>query len=346
MRRLITLALALTLLVSSAGPATQASADEGLKVFLASTLAIDPAAHTVTLPLREGRFGSAVTWFIITEASDRDTARSLGVNWSPKLANALGTDAVQTVTTSGGLVSFAGTVDFSPTRTVVPSATGFPPLVASPGAVGDPNYSPLITIGGSGIVLNAPQVKNASGEHDRLLSVDLTSRRITLRLADGFYHDNPIFYISTEASVSVVAALERATFAPRLNAAPGVGSNDPDTSARASIIPIVNGQTGATNPQRQGLQSALLDGLDPLNITIAHPGGENYSPLWDVHPAVWTDAAIASGQRVRLTHHDKVAENVQDGFITSGGDGPANSDLGGLRAAGFLVNCPIMAMRS
>jgi hypothetical protein len=43
-------------------------------------------------------------------------------------------------------------------------------------------------------------------------------------------------------------------------------------------------------------------------------------------------------------HHADVARAVMDGFLMSGGFGPMNPDLGGLRAAGFIVNCPIMAM--
>ena len=40
-----------------------------------------------------------------------------------------------------------------------------------------------------------------------------------------------------------------------------------------------------------------------------------------------------------------IAEAVEDGLLVSGGNGPENPTLGGLRAAGFIVNCPIMALR-
>jgi len=55
-----------------------------------------------------------------------------------------------------------------------------------------------------------------------------------------------------------------------------------------TIVAFTNGQTGVNNPQRQGLGSAILDGLNPLNIvdavppTPAGPGSTAYSPLWDV----------------------------------------------------------------
>ena len=99
-------------------------------------------------------------------------------------------------------------------------------------------------------------------------------------------------YVSTDASDPVVAALENVTFAPLLNHAPFVGGDGTD-SARASLAAFVNGQTGAGNPQRQGLNSALIDGLDPLNLLRWNPSQGRYSPLWDVHPAAWTAPVAA-----------------------------------------------------
>jgi len=59
--------------------------------------------------------------------------------------------------------------------------------------------------------------------------------------------------------------------------------------------------------------------------------------------AVWTDEAIERGRRTQIRDIDDVADLVEEGLITSGGNGPANAELGGLRAANFLVNCPIVA---
>ncbi|CAN5134499.1 hypothetical protein BH09ACT13_BH09ACT13_15380 [soil metagenome] len=41
----------------------------------------------------------------------------------------------------------------------------------------------------------------------------------------------------------------------------------------------MNGARGKTNPQRQGLQSAVLGEGSPLNITQSLPGAPNYSPV-------------------------------------------------------------------
>jgi hypothetical protein len=111
---------------------------------------------------------------------------------------------------------------------------------------------------------------------------------------------------------------------------------------------VVPGPTGVLNPQRQGLQSAVLGEGSPLNVTEIHPRdrGEipTYSPIWDVHPAVWSDAAIAAGERRRVDHHEDVIDLVNEGKLVSGGQGPSNFDLGGLRAADFVVNCPVMIL--
>jgi len=66
--------------------------------------------------------------------------------------------------------------------------------------------------------------------------------------------------------------------------------------------------------------------------------------VWDVHPLVWTQAAINAGQRVLLTSGSDVAGALSHGLIISAGAGPANPSLGGLRAGGFISNCPIIAV--
>ncbi len=326
-------------LTSVASPAVAG----GSEVFLDSTIALDRRNGTVTLPLYQGRHDGAVVWYVVTESSDKGDAERRGVNHAEKLANALGTKAVQRARKINGILHFTGTVDFSPTRVVVPGPNLFPPTTARAGAVGDPDYSPLVTSDGR-TVLNATQVANRSGLHDAIVpgGLDLAHRRVTLDTLNGFYEGKRVQYLHQEASVELVAALEGSTWAPNLDAAPGLASFDRDTSARAAIIPIVNGARGASNPQRQGLQSALGGEGDPLNITQVVPGDNDYTPIWDVTPAVWTQRAINAGQRVRLTDHDDVADLFKDGVLTSGGTGPANESLEGLRALPGISNCPVV----
>lgn len=340
MAMLLTAVAAAILLIAAAGSAAPVKpAESGV---LPSAIKIDRAAKTVTLPLFRGRTATGkTTWYVITESSGKDDAERRGVNYAPKLANARGTKAVQRVTVRNGIFRFAGTVNFRPVHKVVAGPGGFPPRVANPGSIGDARYSNLITPG-KGPVLNAEQIANNTGLHDKVVSINFKTRRVTVQLTEGRRGGNKVLYLSTDSSDVAGAALEGSTYAPNLNAAPGVGSDDADTSARTGLVAAVNGPTGVNNPQRQGLASAVFGEGDPLNILqwpATHP---RYSPLWDVHPAVWTDGAIRSGERQRLEDFSEVAGFVGDG-ITSGGTGPKNPDLNGLRAAGFVVNCPIIA---
>ncbi|MEQ9337898.1 MAG: hypothetical protein RJQ03_11965, partial [Miltoncostaeaceae bacterium] len=265
-----------------------------------------------------------------------------GVTHAPKLANALGTEAVQRVTVEGDTVVFPGTVDFAPERAVVPGDTGFPPDQVTPGAVGDENYSPLITFDGR-TVLNASQVANDSGEHDAVVAIDRDAGTVTLKTLSGFFNGSEVRYLRLDASVDVVATLEESTLAPNLGLIPGEGSNEPD-SARSPIVPIVNGVIDDGDPDRQGLQSAVLGGVSPDNITATLPGDPLYSPLWDVTPAVWSDEAIAEGRRVLVTGNEQLADLVAAGDVISAGMGERQELFDGLRALGAVSNCPTLSI--
>jgi hypothetical protein len=321
-------------------PSAAAHGGDG-EVFLRSAVAVDRMNGTVTLPLHRGTHDGRTVWFVVTESSDKEDAERRGVNFAEKLENALGTRAVQRATVRNGRLSFAGTVDFAPARVVVPGPAGFPPVRAEAGAIADADYSPLVTVDGR-IVLNASQVANGTGRHDAVVSIDFARRRVTLDTLNGFYEDNRVQYLHQEASVELVAAVEGSTWTPRLDAAPGVGSNDRDTSARSAILPIVNGPRGAHNPQRQGLQSALLGQGDPLNVTQEVPDNRDYSPIWDVTPVVWTSEAIRDGERRRLRDHEDIADLAEDGVVVSAGMGRRNEELGGLRALPAISNCPVV----
>lgn len=343
MRRTATLMLTTVIAGVLAAGGLAGAAAAGANGALPGAIGLDREAGNVTLPLLKGKHDGQTVWYVVTESSGKKDARARGVNYSPKLDNALGTGAVQKARMANGALHFAGTVDFSPERAVVPGPDGFPPEQFQAGAVGDAEYSPLITTNGR-TVLNASQLANASGLHDAIVDIDFKGRQVTLDTLDGFYEGDELQYLHQEASVELVAAIEGSTFAPRLDAAPGVGSNDKDTSARSAIIPIVNGERGEDNPARQGLQSALLGEGDPLNITQEVPGDGAYSPLWDVTPAVWTDQAISDGDRRLLTDADEVAALSEEGLITSGGAGPRNAGLGGIRALPGISNCPVVAV--
>ena len=310
------------------GTLASASGGNG-EVFVPS--AVVNTDHTVTLPLHHGRSGGADVWFIVTEASDSGHADLWRSSVSQKLANAKGTGAVQKVSIAAdGTIVFPATVDFSPTHVITPGPTGFPPSAAAPGAVGMPGYSPLIQLP-DGAVLNAPQLSNDSGTADKVVAIDPTHSTVRYRLTDGFARTNAVVYISTEASDQGAAAIEDVTFAPALNAAPFAGGDGTD-SARATLAAFTNGPTGANNPQRQGLNSALLGQGDPLNVLAWTPNQGRYSPLWDVHLSTWA----AGQQPTRQTEVAKIADLAAAGKITA-------FPSGRWGASGFIVDCPIIA---
>jgi hypothetical protein len=311
MRRTVFLAAAAASLLAAA----PASAD---RVFTPS--ATELPGDVVRLPHHHGVSGGRSVSFVVTEASDGDAADRYGVAVAQKLENARGTRAVQRVQVVDGVIHFPATVDFRPERQVTPGPTGFPPLLAAPGAVGEPGYSPLVELP-DGTIVNAPHVANGTGRADKVVALDADG--VVLRETNGFSRDRAVRYVSYEASDPAVAALEDATYAPALAAAPSSGDDGSD-SARASLAAIVNGPTGAANPERQGLSSALLDGLDPLNILRWRPNQGRYSPLWDVHPAVW------SSEPRRIRDWSDAEDLDEEGRV----------ELGPIDV---IVNCPIVS---
>src|SRR5215470_9224547 len=138
----------------------------------------------VTYPLYHGTSQGRDVSYVITDASSLSVARALGVNYVPKLAKAAGTAAVQDSTSdigSGNGIDFPASVDFSPARVLVPSATGFPPAAAQPGAIGEAGYSPLVQVvfRDETVVLDAPQIANATGQADKIVSIAPNHRTVS-----------------------------------------------------------------------------------------------------------------------------------------------------------------------
>jgi len=323
-----------------------------------SALKIDIEHETVTLPLHEGRTTDGrVTWYVVTESSDQTDATRRGVNYSNKLLNAVGTVAIQKVQIhDDGELVFEGTVNFGLSHVLVPGPNGFPPTQFAAGAAGDAKYSPLVQIVpeqngkqektalGSGVVLNAPQVANETGLSGSVVDIDYERKTVTLNMLGGWVDGQFTLYLHTDASSELVAALESSTYTPNLNAAPGIANDEPPSS-RAAIIPVVNGIRGDANPMRQGLESALLGEGDPFNVAQEQPSDPvHYTPIWDVSPVQWTDAAIAAGLRVQLHSQDAVRTQALAGNIVSALPGTADAGLGGINSSGSISNCPIVVV--
>ncbi len=328
-------------------------------VFVKSALAIDFTYRnaTVTLPLFEGRTPNGEpAWYIITEASDFEVARAMGVNYAPKMAKAAGTPGAQAVTLANGVMQFRGDVDFAPVYEVVPGdpPTYFPPKSFKPGAVGDAQWSSVAVLP-SGLVLNVQMVQNASGAHDRLKSIDVAKRTVTLAMLDGVHDGKQYYYhLVTDVSADLPAVLEKGVFTPRLDKVPAYGKSEPgDDSALLGFSPVLNGKTKMGSGDDQGFSTSLANkGIDPINVFPIPPDNEdssqdnNYSPLWDAHVNMWTPAAVEAGKVERIHSLDDLKQLISAGDVTSAminPPGEENNFVGGLRPTRAIINCPVIA---
>jgi hypothetical protein len=327
-------------------------------VFIKSALAIDFTYRkaSVTLPLYRGLDSSGESvYYILTDSSDFMFAHELGINYAPKLRKAAGSPGAQTATIRDGLITFRGKVDFSPEYKVVPgSPNPFPPAVANPGAVADADWSSIVVLP-SGIVINAQIVDNKTGRHDRLRSIDIPHRTVTLSILDGTQGGRQYFYhLVTDASASLPAVLEKGVYAPRLSMLPTFGKSEPtDNSALLGFSPNANGITKLDSGQEQGFAASLSNGgIDPINVFPLGPNNDdssetnNYSPLWDAHVSAWTPKAMREGKVHRILSMEEQKQSIADGYLTSAtGDAssPSNGFVGGLHPSGLIINCPVIA---
>lgn len=328
-------------------------------VYVTSALAVDFTYReaTVTLPLFRGIDPSGKdVFYILTDASDFQVARQMGINYAPKLAKAAGTPGAQNVTLQDGVMHFIGTVDFAPVYKVVAGDPPgyFPPKVADPGAVADAQWSSIVTLP-SGLVLNAQIVSNDSGQHDRVKAIDLPKRTVTLSILDGAQGGKQYFYhLVTDASAPVPAVLEKGVFAARLAAIPEFGKSlSEDKSALLGFSPVLNGRTDKGSGEDQGFSTALANGgIDPINVFPVGPENDNpspknnYSPLWDAHVSMWTEKGIKAGKVHRIRSFTELKELVRAGYVTSAAinpPGPGNAFVAGLRPTKAIINCPVIA---
>lgn len=317
---------------------------------------IDLNAGTITLPLYQGQMKDGrKVWYVLTDTDDKGNADALGLNYAAKLTYAAVGKGARTATLekNATLTFDSGTVDFKPEHKLVPGDTpnAFPPKNATPGSVGDAEYSPLVRIvNAGGHIYNAPMIAfnvdakqlsfsnnkpDYSIVEDKVVSIDPMNMTVTLKLTQGFSFAKPVLYLSTDASDPLAATLEGATYAPALKDIT-IGRDDSAFSAIERIFVFINGPMGKDNPQRQGLDSAIVDGESPLNVLGGIPTvATDYSPLWDMNLGMWTKDAIDKGYRSRMIEEFQILGMAQKGWIT----GPAGGPYGSI---GIVVNCPIV----
>lgn len=318
---------------------------------------VDAVHGTITLPLYKGSLKGTkkAVWYILTDVSDEGVAQELGLNYSAKLNFAANAARTGTLDGNGNIVFDKGTVNFAPKRDIVagPEGQEFPPVSYKPGAVGDKDYSPFVSItNAGGVIYNAPivafgvdatQINFPNGNvdyskvHDQVVAIDPVNMTVTINLINGFSFGRPVWYVSMDASDPLPAAIEHNTYAPLMKSLV-LGKDDSFASPTERIFIATNGpeSEGCDNPLRQGLSSDLADGYRPNNILGGIPTiALDYSPAWDAQLYEWTPDAINRGFRGQLREEFQVLTFVQDGLLT----GPGGAKFG---SSGFSINCPIV----
>lgn len=352
-------------------------------VFLPSVLGIDfrldrdvvPAGPTARFPMFQGwetlpNGDIREAYYVITEASDSDLARELGIIFAPRMAAAIGSGGDQgSEWTDDGRLIFEGSVDFSPTRDLTPGGAdgqlfGFPPASVTPGAVADENWSSYVVLPGTSIVINAQLVANSTGIHDRIPNpngnsqadeddlnnpnLSIAQASVVMQLLDGWHDDRPYyFHIVTDTSDPGPAAIELGVFAPRLANLPTFGVFP--GGSMLPFSPTANGVTpDSNNPLGfQGLNTASLSERqvnDPTNTFPIDPSDTAYAPMWDAHI---TEFTVPEDERVILRSFDQVNDLLEDGtlipFRGNINDSPLENSLSDLlTATGAIINCPVI----
>lgn len=352
-------------------------------VFLPSVLGIDfrldrdvvPAGPTARFPMFQGwetlpNGDIREAYYVITEASDSDLARELGIIFAPRMAAAIGSGGDQgSEWTDDGRLIFEGSVDFSPTRDLTPGGAdgqlfGFPPASVTPGAVADENWSSYVVLPGTSIVINAQLVANSTGIHDRIPNpngnsqadeddlnnpnLSIAQASVVMQLLDGWHDDRPYyFHIVTDTSDPGPAAIELGVFAPRLANLPTFGVFP--GGSMLPFSPTANGVTpDSNNPLGfQGLNTASLSERqvnDPTNTFPIDPSDTTYAPMWDAHI---TEFTVPEDERVILRSFDQVNDLLEDGtlipFRGNINDSPLENSLSDLlTATGAIINCPVI----
>ncbi len=355
-------------------------------VFIPSVLGIDfridravvPAGPTVRFPMFQGwetlPDGSVrESYYIITEASDADVARELGVIFAPRMAASIGSGGESTSQWSeDGRLIFESWVDFSPSRSLIASGTsddgllrGFPPQESNAGAIAGPDWSSYVVLPNSNIVINAQIVGNSSGIHDRIPhpsgngpaqeddldnpNYSISQASVVMQLLDGWHDERPYyFHIVTDTSDPAPSAIELGVFAPKLANLPQFGLFP--GGSMLPFSPTANGRTfdNGDGFGVQGLNTASESDRqvqDPTNTFPIDPSNIQYAPMWDAHV---TEFTVPEDERPILRSFDQINELLADGTLIPfrGNANPsplANTLSNLLTATGAIINCPVIS---
>lgn len=216
-------------------------------------------------------------------------------------------------------------MDFAPEFVLEPGEdSAFPPSRAQPGSVGDEFYTPLFktTNANEDVVYNAPVLaQGATAEQLNAMcdgEVDL-----------GVVHDKVVSICPEDGTVELKLTPVYDQLGIRLEDA-AVGSG------LERLLIFTNGDTREDSPDRQGLNSAIAAGRDPINVFGGIPTVNlDYSPLWDAMLLQWTDNAVEQGYQTRIIDAFQALQYETRGHLTSPEGGPVES-------SGIVINCPVI----
>jgi hypothetical protein len=258
---------------------------------LSSTIDINQNQGTITLPLHKGTVAggssNSTIWYIVTDASLRDVAELIGVQYTPKLS-LISTSLMRSISGTIGsdlstLTFPAAFVDFTPVRNLVPGAEPNPwPLSNSsvPGSEAGMNYVPLVFHPERNLVLNAPIVASSDATeemlnqfcqgitpdmfdaynhvHDNVVAICPRDGTVTLRMTLALSFGRPFWYLAMDSSDRLHATLELATYTPGLT----IVTTDcfQSTSCPSQIaMAVVNGYTATSANQSFSFPGSLLN---------------------------------------------------------------------------------------
>ncbi len=345
------------------------------KLTMTSVLQVDLDRNIARVPLFKGTFNGNTVWYVRMDVSDSALAKTLGLNFAPRLVNADNgcPGCIETVKSldpvlGKAAVVFGGTVDFSPMRVLIAGPTGFPPLMAQPGSIAGPGYSDLVRVEGSNAVYNAPIIATGDGPFDvsqahtntldRVMAMDIQAMTVDMQFIRAFSHGKEIFYFTFGSTAAISATLERGTFVPALATLPFANDDQNPKGARSTIITFANGKVKPADPNSQGLAHVILDNA-PGNLSLQNPALlESLRQLGDAHNVLGSFPTLTDKRlrelytplwdlNIAVWSDDAVARKVnyaQTDVNTirqlSVGGFVTNPGGAKLSSANFLVNCP------
>jgi hypothetical protein len=285
----------------------------------------------VTMRLHKGVVDGKDVFFIRTDASDEQYAKTEELVWVPKLAGLVTAKAVgDAYFVTGGtgdqatvLSSEPGRVDYTPAwRVHNVSWTASPRPLASVTDVKGAESAGDVTIDSTATVLNAALVKWSNGEMPadderkvylgpgQLLEAPDTDRmQVRFKLHECF---PGVRYIVTDVSMKPMAEGMKVGHSPRLL---------DSSNAKA---------TGRTNVFMNGVKGSGPMGFQP-SVFDSQAGTSQWSPYWDHMTYAWKDEGAAKVLTTEKAVHAARDRGDLEEF-------PGTPDTKGET---FVVNCPV-----